>query len=247
MPSATVSMAAAAKPGARRINRSPYFMSCAAATIHITPRASRDSSTSGVVGPNSRRAAARAACGAIPRATFSSTMCSRCSRISSARSASTASDRINARVRMRSICSNRIDPRTRTPNSDPATRTLNPEPDRHSRRSDDQRDRRGEPLPRCGFLLELFPSGFRQRVELRASLVFGDAPLRGDPTLVLETLERGIERSLLDQQHVVGELSNPPRDGPPVQRLEHERLEDEQIERALDEVDRFHGYDYLQH
>jgi len=62
---------------------------------------------------------------------------------------------------------------------------------------------------------------------------------------MLETLQRGVERALLDQEHVVRQLANPRGNRPAMERLERERLQDEEIKRALDEVDRLHG-DYLQ-
>src|SRR4051812_23675894 len=108
------------------------------------------------------------------------------------------------------------------------------------RRPHHQRDRGREPLPRCGFLFELLTPGASQRVVLRAALLLGDAPLRADPPLMLEPLQRRIQGPLLHQQDVVGELPDARGDRPPVHRLEGQRLENEQIQRALDEVDWLH-------
>jgi hypothetical protein len=53
---------------------------------------------------------------------------------------------------------------------------------------------------------------------------------------VLEAVQRRIERSLLDREHVAGELQDALRDAPSVKRLARERLEDQQVERALEQV-----------
>ena len=78
--------------------------------------------------------------------------------------------------------------------------------------------------------------GLGKTIEARAPVVLGRAPLGGDPALPLEALQRGIERALLDLQDVVGELADPLRDRPAVQRLERDRLQDQQIDGALNEI-----------
>ena len=50
-------------------------------------------------------------------------------------------------------------------------------------------------------------------------------------------MERRVERALGDLQRVARDLANPLGDGPAVQRPERERLEDQEIERALREVE----------
>jgi hypothetical protein len=99
------------------------------------------------------------------------------------------------------------------------------------------RDRGCEPLPQCGFLLELFLPGPGEGVVLGATVLLGHAPLRLDPRLILEALQRRVERALLNQQNVVRQLADAARDRPAVQRLERERFENQEVERALDEVD----------
>jgi hypothetical protein len=49
-------------------------------------------------------------------------------------------------------------------------------------------------------------------------------------------MEGGVEGALLHRQHVAREQLDAFRDGPPVERLARERLEDQQIESALKEV-----------
>src|SRR6266545_4410929 len=205
-------------------------MSCHPLSSHAMPRASRDSSTSCVIGPNSRRAASRAASVVIPRARFSSTRCSRCSRISSPSSRSAASPRTSARSRIRTMSASRIlSPPVR---QSPTAVTATPWP---LYGSDNQRDGGGEPFPRRGFPVELFAAGPGELVVLRPPVLIRHAPLGFDPALVLEALQRGIQRALLHQQHVVGQLPDAPGDRPAVHRLERERFENEEIERPLHE------------
>src|SRR5262245_51710878 len=59
---------------------------------------------------------------------------------------------------------------------------------------------------------------------------------------MLEAMERGIERPLPDRQLFVRQLLNAFRDGPAVQRLARQRFQDEEIERALEQIRGFrHG------
>ena len=76
MPSASVQMAAAAKPGVLRNERSARRVSCQAASIHMVPLASRHSSLTWSMPPNSSRAR-RASSSDIPSAMCSATRPSR--------------------------------------------------------------------------------------------------------------------------------------------------------------------------
>ena len=89
--------------------------------------------------------------------------------------------------------------------------------------------------------MELSASGARERVVLRAAILFGDAPLGLDPALMLETMQGRIQRTLVNLQHIARHLANAPRDGPAVLGLQLQRLQNQQVERALDEVDRLDG------
>ena len=53
---------------------------------------------------------------------------------------------------------------------------------------------------------------------------------------MLEAMERGIQRALLDAQQFVGNLLDSLRDGPAMHRLEGERSHDQQVEGALQDV-----------
>src|SRR5689334_21562409 len=101
----------------------------------------------------------------------------------------------------------------------------------------------GKPPP---FLL-LFrnPRGSRPReaVEPGAASLIREAPLGLHESPLLETIERGIERALIDLEHVARELPNALRDPPAVERCEEEALQNEQVESALQKIGAFgHGY-----
>ena len=80
-------------------------------------------------------------------------------------------------------------------------------------------------------------------VVLRPPAELGDRPLRFNPALVFEPMEGGIERTLVDLQHVLGDLLDPFGDRPAVQRLGLQRPQDQQVERAGEQV----GYGAARH
>ena len=98
------------------------------------------------------------------------------------------------------------------------------------------RDRRRQAIPVRGFLFEVAPSRASERVELGAAIVLARLPLRGDPALVLELVQRGVELSVAHLQDVTGYLLEALPDGPAVERLEGEDFENQQVQRALDEI-----------
>ena len=64
-----------------------------------------------------------------------------------------------------------------------------------------------------------------------------------DPAFLFELVERGIQRSVAHLQHVLGNLLEALPNRPRVERFEREDLEDQKVERALQEVGRLtHGY-----
>ncbi len=74
------------------------------------------------------------------------------------------------------------------------------------------------------------------RVDLRAPRVLGLAPFGVEPAGALEPLQRRQQRSGVDLEDAARDLLDTPRDAEAVHRLEAERLEDEQVERALNDV-----------
>src|SRR4029453_695002 len=101
-----------------------------------------------------------------------------------------------------------------------------------------QPDRARQTLPRGLLALEVPPSRRREAVVAGAAIALRGAPLGADPALPLETRKRRVERALLDEQDLLRHLANALRDRPAVHRLESDRLQDQQVERALDQVGR---------
>ena len=59
---------------------------------------------------------------------------------------------------------------------------------------------------------------------------------------MLEAVERGVQGTLLDLQCVVRDLLNAQQDAVPVERSEGNGLQDQEVERALEQLGRFgHG------
>ena len=79
-------------------------------------------------------------------------------------------------------------------------------------------DGRGHALPLAGFDRQLPAPGWREPVVLRPPAQLRDGPLGVDPALVLEAMERRVERALVDLQDVLGDLLDALRDRPAVQR-----------------------------
>src|SRR5207244_3198381 len=59
-------------------------------------------------------------------------------------------------------------------------------------------------------------------------------------TAPLEAVQRGVERALLHVKHIAGQLLNALRNGPAVLRFERQRLQNQEIQRALRQVDTGH-------
>src|SRR5687768_10120776 len=81
------------------------------------------------------------------------------------------------------------------------------------------------PPPRCGDF-----------VIAGLAVVLGSAPERRDEALVLEPVQGRIERPLLHLQHRIAAFLNELGYGVAVRGAEHERLEDEHVERALHQI-----------
>ncbi len=76
----------------------------------------------------------------------------------------------------------------------------------------------------------------REPVILRAAVGLALLPVRAQVAAFLQAVEGGVERALLDAQHVVGSIANAPNDAVPVLRSSHENLEDEHVQRAPQKI-----------
>src|SRR3984957_3506483 len=186
----------------------------------LARRVSRQSSLTCSTPPNSRIAARRASCGVIPAARFSSTWRSMWNRSSVPSSCSTAFLRNRERTKFAIFWTRRM-----------ARSSLNG--------LQDEPNRRRESFPVGLFGFEIFLSGARQGIIFRAAIVFRLAPFRLNPSLLFEPMQSGVKCALIHLQNVVRNAANALRNGPTVHGLEGDRLKDEQIESALDEVGGF--------
>ncbi len=73
-------------------------------------------------------------------------------------------------------------------------------------------------------------------VIARTTAVFARAPLAGNEPFLLESLERGVQRSLVNLERAIGDLLDALTDSPPVHGFERERFEHEEVERAAEGV-----------
>ena len=99
-----------------------------------------------------------------------------------------------------------------------------------------QRDGIRQPLPVRSFAFQLLAARARELVELCLSTGVGAAPLSLQPAAFFEPVQRWIERSLLNVQRVARHLFQPLRNRVAVQWAEGDDLEDEEVERALQQV-----------
>src|SRR5687767_1845968 len=98
------------------------------------------------------------------------------------------------------------------------------------------RDGEGEPVPTLLLHPELLPPGPGQRVELGPAASLVGLPHGSDPPLLLDPVEGRVERALLHVEHLVRHLADALDRAVAVQRPEREGLEDEHVERALEQV-----------
>src|SRR5262245_13056243 len=84
-----------------------------------------------------------------------------------------------------------------------------------------------EPIPALRLLLQPATAGCGEAVVLGSAVVVRSAPFGLEQTLVLEPIQRGVERALLDRQRLVRDLLNAQQHAVAVQLAERNRLEDE--------------------
>ena len=95
---------------------------------------------------------------------------------------------------------------------------------------------RRQAVPLRLFLLEASASCSCKRIEFRLSSCLSLCPFSLNQGLLFQPVECRIQGTLLDLQHLAGNLLNEFCDGPSVLGLKGEGLQDEEIECALDEI-----------
>src|SRR5438067_1287564 len=221
MPSASVTMQTRAKPGALRRRRSPYRTSPANDQITFSQPYSRTCSRTNAAFPNSTAAARRASSRDSPCATSAAVASSRKCSTSSATSRSAAGQSTSARS-----------PRVSWRHNDMLLPLGLQQP----------RDGGGAARPLGGLDRQLLSAGARQRIEPRAPRVLGLPPFAVHPAGAFQPLQRHQQRAGIHLEHAAGHLLDAARDAEAVHWLEAERLQNEHVERALDDVRRLvHG------
>src|SRR5271165_5064228 len=100
-------------------------------------------------------------------------------------------------------------------------------------------DDSGHVDPFGGLGLELTRTGSGERVKAGAAIVLRLTPLAFDPVPALKTIDGGVEGPLQDFEALAGDLLDAQQDAVAMQRTERDRLEDEHLECALREFNRF--------
>src|SRR5678815_1076375 len=226
MPRLRAAIALAANPGDRRSARAAWRRSRMASSTHTMPRTSRISSETRSIPPNASTAARRASAGFIPARMFLSVSMSRWNASSADIRRSATSRRISARAR-------RSQARTRSVGSGRLATLGTLEDQIHC----------AHVLPPALRLRNegAAPRG-RERVEPGRPVLLGGSPFALDPRLLLEPLQRRIERALSHPEQVLGLLLNELAQGPPVHGPSGERSQDEEIECAAEEIGFLSGH-----
>src|SRR5258708_5200260 len=89
------------------------------------------------------------------------------------------------------------------------------------------------PVPVVGFSLESPLSRRAELVELGLALIVGLTPLAFYQSLMLQPIQRRIQRALLDLKLIAGNLLYTQQHSVPMQRPQGYRLQNEHVERAL--------------
>src|SRR3981189_697474 len=100
-------------------------------------------------------------------------------------------------------------------------------------------DDSGHVGPFGGLGLELTRTGSGERVKAGAAIVLRNTPLAFDPAPALKTIDGNVEGTLQDFEALAGDLLDAQQDAVAMQRTDRDRLEDEHLECALWEFNRF--------
>ena len=105
------------------------------------------------------------------------------------------------------------------------------------RRPENPRDRSRQRVPLAGLKLQLPPALGCQPVELGPAIVFRGALLDRNPSALDKPVQRGIQRPLFDQQHIIGLELNGLCDSVTVRRPKQEGTQDQEVQGALQQLD----------
>src|SRR5215469_2712331 len=94
-----------------------------------------------------------------------------------------------------------------------------------------------QPAPLAGFAMQLFASRFGQLIKPSLTVVFAGAPFSCDPAADLESLQRRVERAVVDQQHIIRLLLDSARDPLAMPAAQDQRAQDKEIKRSLEQRD----------
>src|SRR5687768_12102401 len=107
---------------------------------------------------------------------------------------------------------------------------------RSALRGEDETDCADEAVPGGELLTQGASSGGGEPIILCAPAVLGNAPLRVDPAALLQPDQRRVDGALAYLQRILRELLDAVGESPSVHRRQRECLEDEQVERALQDL-----------
>src|SRR5688500_8029515 len=218
-PMPTARTATTARPRPRRRPRTAYRASWRSSSMKPSPREWRSSSFSPSSPPNATRAWRSASFRGTPARTRSSVKASTWKRSSSDIS-----------------CSNRAR-RKRPLRTERKTASVHISRLRVVyRRAQCRPDRGGETVPARRLFLQPLPPRRRERVELRLAVVIALAPLRVDEPLMLEAVQRWVERALGNVERLVRNLLDAEQHAVTVQRSERHGLENQHVERARQQI-----------
>src|SRR5690348_7898191 len=91
-------------------------------------------------------------------------------------------------------------------------------------------------MPFGQLFFKLCRTGLGELIKLRFAAGFGGAPFCGNPALLLQPVERRIQRAVGDLQSIFADLLDAFSNRPAVLGLDRNRLQDEEIESALNEA-----------
>lgn len=91
-------------------------------------------------------------------------------------------------------------------------------------------------IPTAGLMSELLATGRSEAIVAGLAIILGRAPEGGDPTAVLEAVQRRVQRSVFHLQNFRRTVLNDVRNRVAVRGPWVERLEDQQVQRSLEQV-----------